>query len=93
MNLPQWLLAGAALMLAACSSHDEEIAAPAALASNQGSPVWQNNGSPAEASCALMGGRMGFSRQLNGSNIGTCLLANGKRCDENALASGSCPAG
>ncbi|MEI7063374.1 DUF333 domain-containing protein [Dickeya chrysanthemi] len=92
MNMPQWLVAGATLMLVACSGGQTESASvPEAVAPQRA--VWQGQGSPAEVNCTLAGGRMGFSRQLNGASIGTCLLANGKRCSETALMNGSCPAG
>ncbi|QDX29839.1 DUF333 domain-containing protein [Dickeya poaceiphila] len=90
MNMPQWLVAGTAVMLVACSGGQTESVQDTGAVVPQRA-AWQ--GSPAEVTCTLAGGRMGVSRQLNGASIGTCLLANGKRCNETALMNGSCPAG
>ncbi|MGM3175078.1 DUF333 domain-containing protein [Dickeya lacustris] len=91
MALPQWLIATAAIMLVACSSEPVDKGQNrAAVATPR---AWQGQGTPADVNCMLAGGRMGLSRQLSGASIGTCLLANGKRCDETALLNGRCPAG
>ncbi|MCL6405160.1 DUF333 domain-containing protein [Dickeya dadantii] len=92
MTMPQWPVAGATLMLVACSGGQTESAQVQESVAPQRA-TWQGQGTPAEVNCTLAGGRMGVSRQLSGASIGTCLLANGKRCSEAALMSGSCPAG
>lgn len=90
----QWLLAGAcAALLTACSSGNENASANDNGTRRAESVAMLQSNSPAEVSCTLAGGTMALSRQLNGSNIGTCQLANGKRCDETALMNGMCPAG
>ncbi|WP_253940868.1 DUF333 domain-containing protein [Dickeya dadantii] len=83
---------GRTLMLVACSGGQTESAQVQESVAPQRA-TWQGQGTPAEVNCTLAGGRMGVSRQLSGASIGTCLLANGKRCSEAALMSGSCPAG
>nr|MBA2814406.1 putative hemolysin [Candidatus Pantoea persica] len=42
----------------------------------------------AESNCA--GGTLAFSYRLDGSRISMCQLANGRRCDEQALIGGRC---
>ncbi|UYA60638.1 YdbJ [Pectobacterium sp. F1-1] len=49
--------------------------------------------SPVDVNCTLIGGTMALSRQLDGASVGACQLANGKRCSEQSLMNGSCPAG
>jgi putative hemolysin len=46
--------------------------------------------SSGEANCAMIGGSLSIARQLDGSAIGMCALPNGKRCNEQSLAGGSC---
>ncbi len=88
MKALSFLLAGAALLLSACSSN-----------SNNDEPVQQATAahvphvvmsSMAEVNCSNAGGSLAFSRQLDGSRIGMCQLANGRRCDEQALMGGLC---
>lgn len=80
------LLAGAALLLSACSSNNEPPQ-QATAAHVQPRVVMS---SMAEVSCSNAGGTLAFSRQLDGSRIGMCQLANGRRCDEQALIGGQC---
>ncbi|QTF08486.1 DUF333 domain-containing protein [Brenneria izadpanahii] len=95
MKSYQWLFTAAVLVLAGCSNSEKTTAV------NQQDPSFKNDNSavllkidsPADASCSLMGGTMALSRQLNGASVGTCQLANGKRCDERSLMNGTCPAG
>lgn len=91
----QWLLVGiGAVLVTACSSDNHKAAQSEANALNRNeTALLLKSSSPAEVNCTLAGGTMAQSRQLNGSNIGTCQLANGKRCDESSLLNGMCPAG
>lgn len=81
------LLVGfAALFLSACSSEPPQQATAAhvkpglrAAMSNQG-----------QANCAMVGGVLSVAHQLDGSAVGVCAMPNGKRCSEDALASGTC---
>ncbi|ACS85538.1 putative hemolysin [Musicola paradisiaca] len=93
MKTLTWLMVGIVLTLGGCSRHqDSDSAGSVTPVASQGNLSGPANTSPAEVNCMLAGGRMGSARQLNGALIGTCLLANGKRCDENALLKGTCPA-
>ncbi|MGD8162677.1 putative hemolysin [Pantoea sp. FN0307] len=87
MKAATFLLAGAALLLSACSSSDNEPPQQATAAHVQ---PRVSMSSLAESNCALAGGTLAFSRQLDGSSTGMCQLANGRRCSERALESGSC---
>ncbi|CPR19911.1 DUF333 domain-containing protein [Brenneria goodwinii] len=95
MKLYQWLFTAAVLVLSGCGNSERTTAVNQQEPSfNNGNPtVLLKSDSPADASCSLMGGTMALSRQLNGASVGTCQLANGKRCDERALMNGTCPAG
>lgn len=94
MKRYQWLWVGiGAVLVTACSSDNPSVAQSEANAINRETAVLLKSSSPAEVNCTLAGGTMAQSRQLNGSNIGTCQLANGKRCDESSLLNGMCPAG
>lgn len=86
MKAATLLLAGAALLLSACSSNNEPPQ-QATAAHVQPHVVMS---SMAEANCNSAGGTLAFSRQLDGSRIGMCQLANGRRCDEQALIGGAC---
>ncbi|GLR09270.1 hypothetical protein COO59_03605 [Mixta theicola] len=87
MKAAIFLLAGAALLLSACSSSDNEPPQQATAAHVQ---PRVSMSSLAESNCANAGGTLAFSRQLDGSSTGMCQLANGRRCSESALESGSC---
>ncbi|WP_130835071.1 putative hemolysin [[Erwinia] mediterraneensis] len=88
MKAAPFLLAGAALLLSACSSNvDNEPPQQATAAHMQPQVVMS---SLAASNCAQAGGSLAFSHQLDGSRIGMCQLNNGRRCDENALISGNC---
>ncbi|MFT8211398.1 MAG: DUF333 domain-containing protein [Symbiopectobacterium sp.] len=91
----QWLLVGiGAMLMTACSSNRNSVVESGANAiSRDETALLLKSSSPAEVNCTLAGGTMAMSRQLNGSNIGTCQLVNGKRCDESSLLNGMCPAG
>lgn len=95
MKRYQWLLVGISVVLiTACSSNNNTVTErEASTVSRDETALLLRNSSPAEVNCTLAGGTMALSRQLNGNNIGTCQLANGKRCDESSLLSGMCPAG
>ncbi|GAA0485952.1 MULTISPECIES: DUF333 domain-containing protein [Tatumella] len=87
MKIAALLLASASLLLSACSSNNENDPPQQATAAHI-QPVVMS--SLAETNCADAGGRLAYSRQLDGSRIGMCQLANGKRCSENALIGGGC---
>lgn len=95
MKYYQWLFTAAVLVLSGCSNSEEPRAVTQRNSSftHDNSTVLLKSDSPADASCSLMGGTMALSRQLNGASVGTCQLANGKRCDERSLINGTCPAG
>ncbi len=91
----QWLFVGVgAVLMTACSSSNNSVVDSRTTAENRDeTALLLKSSSPAEVNCTLAGGTMALSRQLNGSRIGTCQLANGKRCDESSLLNGMCPAG
>ena len=86
MKAATFLLVTATLLLSACSSNDE----PQQQATAAHVPSQVVMADLAASNCASAGGSLAFSRQLNGSSVGMCQLANGRRCDENALLNGSC---
>ncbi|WP_312242800.1 DUF333 domain-containing protein [Pantoea sp.] len=88
MKVATFLLAGAALLLSACSSHSDNEPPQQATAAHIQPQVVMS--SMAESSCASAGGTLAFSRQLDGSRVGMCQLSNGRRCDERALIGGRC---
>ena len=88
MKAATFLLAGAALLLSACSSSDDNEPPQQATAAHVQPKVAMS--SLAESNCESAGGTLAFSRQLDGSSTGMCQLANGRRCSESALESGSC---
>ncbi|KFF61768.1 DUF333 domain-containing protein [Pectobacterium brasiliense] len=92
MKLLPWLCTAAALLLAGCSNHSENTAA---IQQNDDTStvVLLKSSSPVDVNCTLIGGTMAISRQLDGASVGACQLANGKRCSEQSLMNGSCPAG
>ncbi|MGK3137583.1 DUF333 domain-containing protein [Pantoea trifolii] len=88
MKAALFLLAGATLLLSACSSNSDNEPPQQATAAHVQPRVMMS--SMAEVNCSHAGGSLAFSRQLDGSRIGMCQLANGRRCDEQALMGGSC---
>ncbi|ERK17499.1 MAG: DUF333 domain-containing protein [Pantoea sp.] len=88
MKAASFLLAGVALLLSACSSNSDNEPPQQATAAHIQPQVVMS--SLAETNCANAGGTLAFSRQLDGSRIGMCQMANGRRCDEQALIGGSC---
>ncbi|MEL0577722.1 DUF333 domain-containing protein [Pectobacterium punjabense] len=96
MKLLPWLCTAAALLLAGCSSHSESTAATQQKTTqndDESVAVLLKSSSPIDVNCTLIGGTMAVSRQLDGASVGACQLANGKRCSEQSLMNGSCPAG
>ncbi|KFX22047.1 DUF333 domain-containing protein [Pectobacterium betavasculorum] len=95
MTLLPWLCTAAALLLAGCSNHSENAAAQQDAVQNDdtSTAVLLKSSSPIDVNCTLIGGTMAIARQLDGASVGACQLANGKRCSEQALMNGSCPAG
>jgi len=87
MKAATFLLAGAALLLSACSNVDNE---PPQQATAAHVPARVNMSDLAASNCTSAGGTLALSRQLDGSSVGMCQLANGRRCEESALLSGSC---
>ncbi|RWR03675.1 hemolysin [[Pantoea] beijingensis] len=87
MKVTTFLLVGAAFVLSACSSADNEPPQQATAAHVPPKVVMSEL---AASSCASAGGALALSRQLDGSSVGMCQLANGRRCGESALLNGSC---
>ncbi len=85
------LLAAGTLMLAACSNHDTAEVPQQGNSVNIGQHVVNLEG-PVAANCSLIGGQLRLARQLDGSSVGMCQMANGRRCSESALMSGACTA-
>ncbi|WP_294906617.1 DUF333 domain-containing protein [Tatumella sp. UBA2305] len=88
MKIATILLVTATVFLSACSSNNDNNEPPQQATAAHIQPVVMS--SLAESNCAGAGGILAYSRQLDGSRIGMCQLANGKRCSENALISGNC---
>ncbi len=88
MKIAALLLVSASLILSACSSTNDDNEPPQQATAAHIQPVVMS--SLAETNCAGAGGILAYSRQLDGSRIGMCQLANGKRCSETALLGGSC---
>ncbi|WP_241610623.1 DUF333 domain-containing protein [Rosenbergiella epipactidis] len=87
MKVVSSLIAGTVMLLAGCSSHPpvepEQQATAAHIQPVHMSVVASDN-------CAMAGGSLAYTRQLDGSRVGMCQLVNGKRCSETALMSGNC---
>ncbi|MGB9098758.1 DUF333 domain-containing protein [Erwinia sp.] len=89
MKAATFLLVGCALLLSACSSSETDNEPPQQATSAHVPPRVVMSDF-ASSTCANAGGTLALSRQLDGSSVGMCQLANGRRCGENALASGTC---
>lgn len=89
MKAATFLLVGCALLLSACSSSETDNEPPQ-QATSAHVPQRVVMSDFAASACASAGGTLAFSRQLDGSSTGMCQLANGRRCGESALSSGSC---
>ena len=83
------LLVSTTLLLAACSSNKETAEVPQKGNSFNISHRNQDANSPVAAACSLAGGSLQLSRQLDGSSVGMCQMANGRRCMQGALLSGA----
>lgn len=90
MKAATFLLAGCALLLSACSSSEEADNEPPQQATSAHVLPRVVMSNFAASTCANAGGTLALSRQLDGSSVGMCQLANGRRCSENALVSGTC---
>ena len=89
MKAATFLLVGCALLLSACSSNEADNEPPQQATSAHVPPrVVMSD--LASSTCANAGGTLALSRQLDGSSVGMCQLANGRRCDEGALVGGRC---
>jgi len=84
MKAATFLLAGATLLLAACSNEPQQQATAAHV------PPRVVMDDMAASICDNAGGSLAFSRQLDGTSVGMCQLANGRRCGESALLGGTC---
>jgi len=89
MKAATFLLAGAALILSACSSNSDDNEPPQQATADHIQPRVMMS-SLAESTCSNAGGTLAFSHQLDGSRVGMCQLVNGRRCDEQALIGGRC---
>jgi len=87
MKVVSLLIAGTVMLLAGCSSHQPAEPEQQATAAHI-QPVHMS--SIASDNCAMAGGSLAYTRQLDGTRVGMCQLVNGKRCSETALISGSC---
>ncbi|WP_413728453.1 DUF333 domain-containing protein [Sodalis sp. RH19] len=78
MTFSRWLMATSALLLVACSSSNndepEQMGQQATTAS-----LPQRVDVPNTPRCMNAGGTMTLARQLDGTTVGMCQLANGKR--------------
>ncbi|WP_054180187.1 DUF333 domain-containing protein [Trabulsiella odontotermitis] len=81
-----FLVGCAALLLSACSNEPVQQATAAHVAPGMRAAMSDTG----QANCAMVGGSLSVARQLDGSAIGMCALPNGKRCGEQALATGTC---
>ena len=81
-----FLIGSAALLLSACSSEPVQQATAAHVAAGMRASM----SSSGQANCAMIGGSLSVSRQLDWSDIGIRALPNGQRCSEQSLAVGSC---
>lgn len=88
MKAATFLLAAAALLLSACSSDSDNEPPQQATAAHVPTRVVMAD--LAESVCSNAGGTLALSRQLDGSSVGMCQMANGRRCGESALMNGSC---
>lgn len=80
------LVLAAGILLSACSSEPEQQATSANIHQRI------DMSDAAVENCALAGGTLALSSQLDGSSVGMCQLPDGKRCGESALVRGACPA-
>lgn len=78
MKLSPWLMAASALFLVACSNSADRQSEPEQRATAVHIPQQRIN-QRSQAHCEGLGGSMTFAQQLDGSSIGMCQLANGKR--------------
>ncbi|MEI2264404.1 putative hemolysin [Erwinia sp. CGal63] len=88
MRAAIFLLAGCVLLAGCSSSNDDNEPPQQATSAHVPAKVVMSD--LAASACENAGGTLALSRQLDGSAIGMCQLANGRRCGESALASGSC---
>ncbi|MCW1876678.1 DUF333 domain-containing protein [Erwinia sp. INIA-01] len=86
MKAATFLLVAATLVLSACSSDNE----PPQQATAAHVPARVEMADLAASNCENAGGTLALSRQLDGSSVGMCQLANGRRCGESALLNGTC---
>lgn len=78
MTLSRWLLATSVLLLAACSSDPSVNDEPEQQGTAVHIPRPQLNAAE-QAACAGVGGSLTYALQLDGSTVGMCQLANGRR--------------
>ncbi|OBU13241.1 DUF333 domain-containing protein [Morganella psychrotolerans] len=81
------ILIGAIGLSAACSQSTETVQQKQVLRYQQ--PLTDLT-EDARASCSYAGGTPSLIHELNGAQSSVCQFANGKRCNERALLSGSC---
>ncbi|WP_067701651.1 MULTISPECIES: DUF333 domain-containing protein [unclassified Erwinia] len=88
MKAATLLLLGASLVLSGCSSDSNDEPPQQATSAHVPTKVVMSD--LAASACSNAGGTLALSRQLDGSAVGMCQLANGRRCNESALAGGTC---
>ncbi|MBE8595763.1 putative hemolysin [Xenorhabdus sp. BG5] len=81
--LVRLLLVGA--ILAGCSGHQSSQ-----YKHYQSSDLGIYLSKDASESCSDAGGMPALTKQLNGHQVPVCQLANGRRCNEQALLDGGC---
>ncbi|AXF75888.1 DUF333 domain-containing protein [Erwinia tracheiphila] len=88
MNAAAFLFAGVVILLSGCSTNADNEPPQQATAAHV--PLRIEISNIAESACTNAWGVIALSRQLDGTSVGMCQLANGRRCGEDALTSGSC---
>ncbi|HEY0208127.1 DUF333 domain-containing protein [Acerihabitans sp.] len=78
MTFSPWLMATSALFLVACAGSNNEEPEQIAQQANTAS-LPQRVEVPNTPRCMNAGGTMTLARQLDGTTVGMCQLANGKR--------------
>ncbi|PHM60355.1 putative hemolysin [Xenorhabdus ishibashii] len=78
-----------ATLLAGCSGHQAETSS-SRYKHYQYSDLGIYLSKDASESCSDAGGILALTKQLNGHQVPVCQLANGRRCNEQALLDGGC---
>ncbi|WP_323853924.1 DUF333 domain-containing protein [Xenorhabdus koppenhoeferi] len=76
-------------ILAGCSGYQTKVS-QSHNKHYQYSDLGINLSQDASETCSDIGGILTLTKQLNGSHFPVCQLANGRRCNEQALLDGGC---